>query len=102
MLLKRPGVIAGNERAVLRLETSRGPLFLVMVGALNVARIRVVGVEPGQDTQLDRPFARGEELARFEMGSTVVLVSPSGGLQPLDSLSEGDALRLGQWMANWA
>jgi phosphatidylserine decarboxylase len=102
VLLKRPGVIAGNERAVLRLETSHGPLFLVMVGALNVARIRVVGVEPGQDTKLDHPFARGEEIARFEMGSTVVLVSPPGGLQPESSLSEGDALRLGQWLGNWA
>jgi phosphatidylserine decarboxylase len=102
VLLKRPGVIAGNERAVLRLETSHGPLFLVMVGALNVARIRVVGVEPGQDTKLDHPFARGEEIARFEMGSTVVLVSPPGGLQPESSLSEGDALRLGQWLGTWA
>jgi phosphatidylserine decarboxylase len=101
VLRKRNGVIAGNERAVLRLETSRGPLFLVMVGALNVARIRVLGVEPGVDTKLDRHFTRGEELARFEMGSTVVLLSPKGGITPLDSLSEADALRLGQAVARW-
>jgi phosphatidylserine decarboxylase len=101
VLLKRPGVIAGNERAVLRLETSRGPLFLVMVGALNVARIRVVGVEPGVDIKLNKPFARGEELARFEMGSTVVLVSPKGGITPLDALAEGSPLQLGQALASW-
>jgi len=87
---------------VLRLETSRGPLLLVMVGALNVARIRVVGVEPGVDgpptSRGGGPptFERGAELARFEMGSTIVLVSPAGGPGHLEGLAQESPLRLGE------
>ena len=46
VLARRDRVLCSNERVVLRLETARGSWFLVMVGALNVGRIRVVGVEP--------------------------------------------------------
>ena len=79
-VLARRSVLATNERCVLRLETDRGPLLMVLVGALNVGRIRVLGVQPGWDGPLPTPakFARGEELARFEMGSTVILITPPG------------------------
>ena len=96
VLLKRPGVLAGNERAVLRLATATSPLFLVMVGALNVGRIRVVGVEHGdRHPRTPKSFARGGELARFEMGSTVVLIAPPGGPRPVEGLGLGDAIRMG-------
>lgn len=98
VLARRAKVLSINERAVLRLDGERGPLFLVMVGALNVGRIRVVGLEPGQDVRGDHPldFERGGELARFEMGSTVVLVAPPESYTPLDTLELGMSLRLGQ------
>src|SRR5262245_50550877 len=48
VLARVPRVLATNERAVLVMRGEHGPLFLVMVGALNVGRIRVVGVEPGR------------------------------------------------------
>lgn len=96
VLQKRPGVLCGNERAVLRLSTPRGPLLLVMVGALNVGRIRVVGVPQGQSrAPAPKSFARGGELARFEMGSTIVLIAPPGGPEPLPGLSPGDPVRMG-------
>jgi len=98
VLARRAGVLASNERAVLRLEAECGTLFLVMVGALNVGRIRVVGVEPGRDGALapERRVARGEELARFEMGSTVVLLAPPGGPRPVDGLAPGRRLKMGE------
>jgi len=97
VLARRPKVLSINERAVLRLETDRGPFLLVAVGALNVGRIRVVGVEPHASApQPALRFARGDELARFEMGSTVVLLSPRGGYLPAPGLSVGDALKMGQ------
>ena len=96
VLAKRPRVLCDNERAVLRLATPHGPLLLVMVGALNVGRIRVVGVEQGRERATHpTPFARGDELARFEMGSTVVLVAPPGGPRPVEGLAVGDAVRMG-------
>lgn len=97
VLERRPKVLSINERAVLRLEGSDLPFYLVAVGALNVGRIRVVGVEP--NAAAPRPslgFARGAELARFELGSTVVLLSPRGGFRPSPALREGDAVRMGQ------
>jgi phosphatidylserine decarboxylase len=95
-LARRERVLATNERAVLRLATARGPLFLVMVGALNVGRIRVVGVpQGGAPTERGRRFARGDELARFELGSTVVLVAPPGGPLPAE-VELGMPLRMGQ------
>lgn len=97
VLERRPKVLSINERAVLRLETDRGPFFLVAVGALNVGRIRVVGVEP--HASAPKPalrFDRGDELARFEMGSTVVLLSPRGGFEAASGLAVGDALKMGQ------
>ncbi len=104
VLARRDRVLATNERAVLRLETSFGTCYLVMVGALNVGRIRVVGVEPGAATPVngDRKLARGDELARFEMGSTVVLVLPPGSAQPVDELAQHQPVRLGTAIGRFA
>lgn len=97
VLARVPRVLATNERAVLVLRGGPVPVWLVMVGALNVGRIRVVGVEPGRAPAQALPFARGAELARFEMGSTVVLVVP--GARPLPDLAVGASVRLGQRLA---
>ncbi|HVS08439.1 MAG TPA: archaetidylserine decarboxylase [Planctomycetota bacterium] len=98
VLARRPRVLSINERAVLRLEGANGTLLLVMVGALNVGRIRVVGVEPWRSGSPNPPRAlrRGEELARFEMGSTVVLIAPRGRAVPVEGLEPGSHLRMGQ------
>ncbi|QDU68901.1 archaetidylserine decarboxylase [Engelhardtia mirabilis] len=101
VLLARPRVFVRNERAVLRLRSSRGTYFLVLVGALNVGRIRVMGVEPGQEypTRRDPHFARGEELGRFELGSTVILLFPPGMAQALPQLGPEDPVRMGEALA---
>lgn len=103
-VLARLPVLATNERCVLRLETAHGPLLLVLVGALNVGRIRVVGVPPGGAPRLAAPrhLARGEELARFELGSTVVLLAPPGRAAPLPELEPGRAVRLGAPVGTWS
>lgn len=97
-VLARRQVLSINERAVLRLETGQGPLLLVLVGALNVGRIRVVGVDRDRQGELDPApaFARGAELARFEMGSTIVLLAPAGVARPRADLAPGSPLKLGQ------
>jgi len=97
VLARQPRVLSTNERAVLVLERAQGRAYLVMVGALNVGRIRVVGVDPARTPARALAFGRGAELARFEMGSTVVLVVP--GVQAAPELAPGNALRLGQRIA---
>lgn len=97
VLARVPRVLATNERAVLALEGPRGHAYLVMVGALNVGRIRVVGVAPGGTPSRPLAFARGAELARFEMGSTVVLIVP--GAEPVHGFAPGTSLRLGERLA---
>lgn len=102
-VLERRRVLPVNERVVLRLQTDRGPLFLVLVGAVVVGRIRVVGLDPLHRGPVEppRPFARGEELGRFEMGSTVVVVAPPGMLEPLAAGAEGATPRMGEAIARF-
>lgn len=71
-----PGLFASNERLVLRLDdTPWGTLALVLVGACLVGGIRLNGEPPFS-------FEAGEELGRFEFGSTVIVLAPqSAGLQ---------------------
>ncbi len=97
-VLDRRRVLDVNERCVLRLESEHGTFLLVLVGALNVGRIRVLGVEPSYAAEPVRPgsrFDRGGELARFEMGSTIVLVAPRGVARANAQLAPGVAVRLG-------
>jgi len=97
-VLARRMVLPVNERVALRLESPRGHFWLVLVGATNVGRMRVVGLETGREGAIAPPlaFARGAELARFEMGSTIVLLAPRGLAAPLADLREGAKLKLGE------
>jgi phosphatidylserine decarboxylase len=97
-VLDRRLVLPINERCVLRLETAHGPLLFVLVAALNVARLIVRDLRPDEAGTLAPPLERaaGEELGRFELGSTVILVAPPGVLDPDPSLAPGSVVRLGR------
>jgi phosphatidylserine decarboxylase len=102
-VLARRRVLDVNERVALELETERGRLWLVLVGATNVGRMCVLGLPQGQDGYLPTPlpFERGGELARFEMGSTIVLLAPRDALEIHPQLAEKQAVRLGQPIGIW-
>lgn len=101
-VLARKLVLPRNERCVLRYETERGTLLLVLVGALNVGRIRVLGVDPVSPGVVNTTYARGEEIARFEMGSTVVVIAPPGGPRATPDLAPGDEVRFGVPIGRWS
>jgi phosphatidylserine decarboxylase len=105
-----PRLFARNERLVCHFDTEFGPMAMVMVGALLVSGVETVwsGVEipryadavttkdyRGKGITLDR-FA---EMARFNYGSTVIVLLPPG-VAALDAgLSAEIAVRLGQALA---
>jgi phosphatidylserine decarboxylase len=92
-----------NERAALWLATDFGAAASVMVGALNVSSIttRLTGEIASGRAQVftpDKPLpiARGAELGRFNLGSTVVLLFPAGVVDWLPGLEVGQSVRMGQ------
>lgn len=94
-------LFARNERMVVDVQTDRGPLTVVLVGAFGVGRIEVTGIPltsnagaPPTAGTLDRPALRGDELGVFHLGSTVVLVAPPGRWRW--SVAAGDPVRVGQ------
>lgn len=107
-----PGLFARNERVVCVFEGPRGPFVLVLVGATIVGSMATVWhgvVNPPRvrevrqwryDTQ---PVAlkQGDEMGRFLLGSTVVLLFPKGGLQFNAAWQPGGGIRLGEAMARY-
>jgi phosphatidylserine decarboxylase len=108
-----PNLFARNERLVCRFETERGPMAVVMVGAVNVSGIETVwrGVEvppyASQPTPRDYRGAsppirldRFAEMGRFNMGSTVIVLLPRGFV--LDAaLAPDRPVKVGQRLAVW-
>ena len=105
-----PGLFARNERVVCVFESARGPFVLVLVGATIVGSMATVwhGVVnpprggPVREWRYDDQaieLKQGEEMGRFLLGSTVVLLFPKGPLQLNPAWSPGGAIRLGEPMA---
>jgi len=82
-------VLSRNERLVTYIRNEIGEAAVVKVGALNVSSIKYVEPMP---TVLER----GDELAYFEFGSTIVLLTEDGTLQPRSDLKLGDKVRMGE------
>jgi phosphatidylserine decarboxylase len=88
-LTRLPRVLSRNERLVTYIRHEAGETAVVKVGALNVCGIRYA------DPSADR-LTRGGELAWFEFGSTVVLLTEDGTFEPRGDLKPGDKVRMGE------
>jgi len=109
-----PELFARNERVVCEFDTELGPLAMVLVGALFVGSIETVyagevnppGARGGRVRSIGagvgRSFARGAELGRFNMGSTVVALLGNRRARFVEGLAPGTPLRLGQALAHVA
>jgi phosphatidylserine decarboxylase len=95
-----------NERLTTFLSTVRGPCGVVAVGATNVGRIRALYDDVVTNARRTRQPARkiyeqpirigkGDELAVFEMGSTVVVLF-APGVKLASGLRPGASIRLGE------
>lgn len=90
-----------NERLVSLFDTRFGPMVLVMVGAMLVTGIETAWrprcpIDRLQTTHLTRHFLRGDELGRFTLGSSVILVLPAGALLPAQELNPGQLVKVGK------
>ena len=101
-----PGLFCRNERLVCRLATPHGDLLIVLVGALIVGSIVTPWagpVSPCLATETQRPnqvLSTGDELGRFQLGSTVILCTPARSAR-LDSLEPGKSVKVGQAIGTW-
>lgn len=102
-----PNLFARNERVACLFDTDAGPMALVLVGAMIVGSVETVWsgvVAPGNglitSTRYEgdqaRSFAKGEEMGRFRLGSTVVMVMPKGAVSWNNDLDAGKTVQLGQ------
>jgi phosphatidylserine decarboxylase len=109
-----PGLFARNERVVCVFENDEfGPFVMTLVGATIVGSMATVwhGVvnpprmpricdwnyEPGQVT-----LKKGEEMGRFLLGSTVVMLFKQGAISFNDEWAPERTVRLGEVMGNRA
>jgi phosphatidylserine decarboxylase len=87
-----PGLFARNERVVCVFDTAQGPMVLTLVGATIVGSMATVWhgvVNPPRSPQICEwhydegavSLRQGEEMGRFLLGSTVVLLFPKDTLQ---------------------
>jgi phosphatidylserine decarboxylase len=107
-----PGLFARNERVVCVFDAPHGPFVMVLVGATIVGSMATVWhgvVNAPRVGQLrdwhygDRTIVlkQGDEMGRFLLGSTVVLLCPNGPLRFASGWAAGVQVRLGQAMADF-
>ena len=105
-----PGLFARNERVVCVFESEKGPFVLTLVGATIVGSMATVWhgiVNPPRPGQIkvwnyqdqDIRLAKGEEMGRFLLGSTVVLLFPKDTLNFNPNWQAAASVRLGEAMA---
>lgn len=106
-----PSLYCTNERVLTLMETERGALMVIMVGATNVGSI---GLQYEPDFREEQVFAskkgqvqkrefkespvsvlKGERLGTFYLGSTVIVITEKR-VKWLTSLEENQAVLLGQ------
>jgi phosphatidylserine decarboxylase len=106
-----PGLFARNERVVCEFETEHGPMVLVLVGATIVGSMATVWhgvVNPPRSREVRQwryddqeiVLAKGQEMGRFLLGSTVVMLFPKDVVNFNADWAPTRPVRLGEAMAN--
>ncbi len=105
-----PGLFARNERVVCVFETAHGPMVLTLVGATIVGSMATVWhgvVNPPRSKEVREwryddqciELKQGDEMGRFLLGSTVVLLFPKSSLAFNPAWAPAKPVRLGEVMA---
>ncbi len=106
-----PNLFARNERVVCIFEDGPALFAMVLVGALFVGSMTTVwhgDITPRRRRRTDLPVDRSlgplslrkaAEMGRFNMGSTVILLTPPGLAEWLPEITAGSRVRMGQALA---
>lgn len=104
-----PDLFARNERLVCLFDTDFGRAAVVLVGAMIVAGIESVATGKIRRTPYiqhrthDLALAKGDELGRFYLGSTAIVLLPqSANNDWLAHISHGEKVMMGQAIGNMA
>ena len=101
-------LFARNERHISYFDTPRGPMAMVLVGAMIVAGIETVWagqVAPARAAARREHAAapvrleRGAEMGRFFLGSTVIVLLPRGAAAWNERCIAGAPVRMGQQLS---
>ena len=105
-----PGLFARNERVVCHFDGEHGPFVLVLVGATIVGSMATVWhgtINPPRPGEIrswnyedqEIRLHKGDEMGRFMLGSTVVLLMPQGHMKFNPQWQPAAPVRLGENMA---
>ncbi|WP_026971901.1 archaetidylserine decarboxylase [Aliagarivorans marinus] len=105
-----PNLFARNERVAAIFDTEQGPMAMVLVGATIVASIETVWagtITPPRGKQVfswdyhNNPITldKGEEMGRFKLGSTVVMLFAKDAIDFAEGLSAEQTTRMGELFA---
>ncbi|WP_079229926.1 archaetidylserine decarboxylase [Pseudomonas putida] len=108
-----PELFARNERVVCLFDTERGPMAVVLVGAMIVASIETVWAglvtPPKRELKTFRydessrapiHLEKGAELGRFKLGSTAIVLFGPEQVKWAENLGAASAVRMGELLAN--
>jgi phosphatidylserine decarboxylase len=104
-----PGLFARNERVVCVFETASGPFVLTLVGATIVGSMATVWhgvvnppragvVREWRYDEQNIVLKKGDEMGRFLLGSTVVMLFPKNTLAFNPAWQPAAAIRMGEAM----
>ncbi len=102
-----PALFARNERVVCMFDTPAGPMAMILVGAIFVGSIETVWhgeVTPPTAKEIrnwkydeqELSYNKGEEMGRFNMGSTVILLHANKKMDWDIELKAEQVVRLGE------
>jgi phosphatidylserine decarboxylase len=108
-----PGLFTRNERLVNIFATEFGSMAMVLVGAFMVGSMETVWagrVTPPRGRRISRGdwsrrnirLDKGDEMGRFNMGSTVILIQPPSSVASLGDWTRGDPVIVGQILGKLA
>ncbi len=104
-----PNLFARNERVVCLFNTPVGPMAMILVGAIFVASIETVWagvITPPTHREIQTSLygkgfqevtlRKGQEMGRFNMGSTVILLFAKDKMKWVEGLTSETHVQLGQ------